>query len=71
MLTESIKDMIPFLAVYFIGVLAFADAFESIDEITRIKQKVNDNVGRPIFEYNDDDGLYEFARFDTSGLNFY
>ena len=29
--TESMKGMLPFLAVYFIGVLAFADAFESIE----------------------------------------
>ena len=40
MLTESIVDMLPFLAVYFIGVLAFADAFESIEYVLELTGEV-------------------------------
>ena len=37
MVTACVKVMIPFMVVLFIGVFAFADAFESIDQVLRIR----------------------------------
>ena len=36
MITECFKDMLSFLLVFFIGVIAFADAFLSIETVLGI-----------------------------------
>ena len=33
MIQEVVKDMLPFMVIFFIGVIAFADSFQSIKEI--------------------------------------
>ena len=53
MIQECVKDMLTFLVVLLIGVIAFADAFESIERILVITEKI------PRELLDDDAGWYE------------
>ena len=61
-LTETVIDIFPFLIIYFIGVFAFADAFESIEQLLVIQRRVEPVSHMP---YQEDGENFYVKYFST------